>query len=206
MDRGVRNTLFQIAAFIAVVLGLFVSARLSNMDTGPSVEELRDLGFYTYDDPRSLSGFTLTDHRGDSVDVGLFQGQWSMVFFGFTFCPDICPTTMAQLGKAVTQLESPPQVVMVTVDPERDSPEALANYVPSFNDSFIGVTGEFDDIVTLATQVNAAFGKVPGAEPGTYTMDHSASIVVIDPEGRYAGFIKAPHSVDTIVTVARTLN
>ncbi len=113
---------------------------------------------------------------------------------------------MAQMNQAVAKMANPPQVVMVSVDPERDSPEALAEYVPSFNPAFIGVTGEFDQIVRLATQVNAAFGKVPGEDPSTYLVDHTASIVVIDPEGRYAGFIKAPHNVENMVTIASTLD
>jgi protein SCO1/2 len=77
--------------------------------------------------------------------------------------------------------------------------------VPAFNPAFVGYTGSFDETVALAQQVNIAFGKMPGDDPGTYTMDHTASLVVIDPEGRYAGFIKAPHNAQNIQKIIRAL-
>ena len=91
-----------------------------------------------------------------------------------------------------------PQVIMVSVDPDFDTVAQLEHYVPSFNKEFIGYTGEFEQIASLATQLNAAFGRVPGREPETYTVDHSISIAVIDPEGRYTGIIKAPHQAQKI--------
>ena len=98
-----------------------------------------------------------------------------------------------------------PQVVLVSVDPERDTPEVMARYVAAFNPAFVGYTGEFDEIVKLATSVNVAFGKVPGATPGSYLVDHSASIVVVNPAGEYVGFIKAPHNAENIVTILDSL-
>ena len=94
---------------------------------------------------------------------------------------------------------------MITVDHERDTPDKLNRYVPAFNASFRGFTGSFEQTVSLAEQMNVAFGKIPGPEPGTYTMDHTASIVLVDPEGRYAGFIKAPHRAGHIKKILQTL-
>lgn len=198
-----RNTLLAIAAFISVILGLLVASVV--MPRPMSSDEARQIGFYQFDQTREIKAFSMQDHLGNDVDVSAFSGQWSLVFFGFTTCPDICPTTLGVLAEAVKELPEPPQVVMVTVDPERDTPERLRNYVPAFNPSFRGFVGSFDETVSLAEQLNVAFGKIPGDQPGTYTMDHTASIVLISPEGRYAGFIKAPHRAQHIRRVIESL-
>jgi protein SCO1/2 len=201
--QGIRNTLIWTFGMIGLIMGLFVYSLL-----GPktlSDEALKGLGYYGFPEAREIKPFNLVDHRGDPVDVSNLQGSWQLMFFGFTFCPDICPTTMGVLDRAVSKMENMPEVIMVSVDPERDTVKALARYVPSFNPDFIGYTGSFDNIVGLATNLNIAFGKVPGKEPGSYTMDHAASIVVIDPEGRYVGFIKSPHQAGNIRQIMTTL-
>ncbi|XOV86236.1 MAG: SCO family protein [Pseudomonadota bacterium] len=203
MSVGVRNTLVGIAGFIALILGLFFYSFFSTR--GLSEEQYAALGFYRFENPRLIEDFSLLDQDGTPVNIDNLKGQWSLLFFGFTFCPDICPTTMGVLARAVEKLDVDPQVVMVSVDPERDSPAQLKQYVPAFNPAFIGYTGEFDQIVKLATQVNIAFGKVPGPTAGSYLVDHSASIVVINPDGRYAGFIKTPHSEANIATIMQSL-
>lgn len=118
-----------------------------------------------------------------------------MLFFGFTHCPDICPTTMSFLADLHRQLESTEaadtRVVMVTVDPARDTPEVLASYVPYFHPDFVGVTGEFMEIMGFARTFNAPFRKVT-AEDGSYQVDHSANVVLINPRGDYHGFFRAP--------------
>lgn len=200
---GIRNTLIVTVGLIALILGLFLYTFLSPKSL--SEDALRNLGYYGFPQAREIKPFNLTDHHGNPVSEQDLKGEWQLMFFGFTFCPDICPTTMGVLNRAIAELPTKPQVVMVTVDPERDTPEALARYVPSFNPEFVGYTGTFDDIVGLATNVNIAFGKVPGKEPGTYTMDHAASIVVVDPQGRYAGFIKAPHQATNISQIMTSL-
>ena len=204
MDSGVRNTLLGIAAFISVILGLLVASVV--MPRPMSEDEARQLGFYDFGaNARPIKAFSMVDHTGAEVGVSEFQGQWTIVFFGFTTCPDICPTTLSVLSEVVKKLEVPPQVVMITVDPERDTPEKLRNYVPAFNASFRGFTGTFDETVALAEQLNIAFGKLPGELPGTYTMDHTASLVLVDPQARYAGFIKAPHRAEHIQRIIASL-
>lgn len=200
---GIRNTLIVTLGFIGLILGLFLYSFLSPKSL--SEEALRNLGYYGFPTAREIKPFNLTDHNGNPVSEESLKGEWQLMFFGFTYCPDICPTTMGVLNRAIADLEHKPQVVMVSVDPERDSPEVLARYVPSFNPEFIGYTGDFDNIVGLATNVNVAFGKIPGDEPGTYTVDHAASIVVIDPQGRYAGFIKSPHQASSISQIISSL-
>ncbi|HEY7776402.1 MAG TPA: SCO family protein, partial [Kineobactrum sp.] len=145
--------------------------------------------------PRDMGDFRLTDHHGEVFDPARLEGQWTLIFFGFTYCPDICPTTMAFLNNFIQQLEgteaADTQVVMVSVDPARDSVEQLAGYVPFFNPEFIGVTGEFLDIHRFATALNTPFRKVPGQ--GTdYLIDHSANVVLVNPRGDYHAFFKPP--------------
>ncbi len=204
VKKGVRNTLFWIAGFISLILGLLVASYLTPRTL--TNEQFRELGFYRFDAPRLISDFSLVDHTGRTVGLDELRGQWSLLFFGFTFCPDICPTTLSVLNDAVGRLENPPQVVMVSVDPQRDTPDKLADYVPAFNSTFRGFTGEFDEIVSLATEVNVAFGKVPGPELGTYLVSHTMSIVVVNPMGMYEGFIKAPHNAQNIQKILSHLN
>lgn len=203
MQPGVRNTLFGLMAFISVMLGLLIASVI--IPRPMSAEEAAKLGYYRFDEPRLISGFVMTDHLGQRVELSDLKGGWSLLFFGFTTCPDICPTTLSVLNDAISAVDDPPTVVMVSVDPDRDTPERLAQYVPAFNSNFIGYTGAFEETVKLATQLNIAFGKVPGPVPGSYLIDHSASLVLIDPEGRYAGFIKAPHNASKIQRVIRGL-
>jgi protein SCO1/2 len=202
-QHGVRKTLVWIFGFIALFMGLFIANLLT--PKGLSDEQLSAAGYFGFQQPRPISDFSLTNHKGESVSRADIEGQWSLIFFGFTFCPDVCPTTLGVLNRAVGNMKQKPQVIMVSVDPERDTPKQLNNYIPSFNKDFVGYTGDFDAIVKLATELNSAFGKVPGREPGTYTVDHTASIIVINPDGRYAGFIKAPHQALSITKVLDSL-
>jgi len=152
-------------------------------------------GLYLLDTPRNFGEIKLIDHHGQAFTRERLQGKWSLVFFGFTYCPDICPTTMSFLNEFVSQLEGTEaddtEVVMVSVDPARDTVEQLAGYVPYFNPDFIGVTGEFLDVHRFATALNTPFRKVPGQDEN-YQVDHSANVVLINPKGDYHGFFKAP--------------
>ncbi|MAV26308.1 MAG: hypothetical protein CMQ05_09340 [Gammaproteobacteria bacterium] len=198
-ERGVRSTLLWLVAFICIILGLFLH---NFLNPGlPGDDRLRELGFFHHPEYRAVSTFELLDNEGTSVDEKIFQGRWTLVFFGFTYCPDICPTTMGVLARAVTKIPEPPAVILVSVDPERDTTASIDAYVGSFDPAFRGLTGEFDQIVALASQLNVAFGKVPGPDPEGYLVDHSASIAVINPEGQYVGFIKAPHAELNIATL-----
>ena len=197
--RGIRNTLLWLMAFICVILGLFFH---NFLNPGlPGDDQLRELGFFHYPEYRPLSAFVLRDNEGVTVDETIFEGRWTLMFFGFTYCPDICPTTMGVLARATSKMSDPPAVILVSVDPERDTVSSMDAYVRSFSPTFRGLTGEFDQIVLLASQLNVAFGKVPGPDPDGYLVDHSASIAVINPKGKYVGFIKAPHGELNIATL-----
>jgi protein SCO1/2 len=192
--RGVRLTVILVLAFILVVVGSFVyrigQPRLL------SRSELQINGLILLETPRDLGVFELRTHRGEAFTPASLAGKWSLVFFGFTHCPDICPTTMAFLDRFVGELEGTEaakdtQVIMVSVDPARDTQAQLAEYVPFFNPEFTGVTGEFLDVFRFATNLNAPFRKVPG-QGEDYQVDHSANVVLINPRGDYHGFFKAP--------------
>lgn len=192
--RGVRLTVLAIVVFMVVVVAGFVH-RIQQpriMSDG----ELKANGLYLLETPRNFGQLELLDHRGNAFTEEDFKGVWTLVFFGFTYCPDICPTTMSFLNQLMAQLEgteaADTRVVMVTVDPARDTVEQLAGYVPFFNPEFTGVTGEFLDIHRFATALNTPFRKVVTGEEGEYLVDHSANVVLINPMGDYHGFFKTP--------------
>ncbi len=193
--RGIRRTIVGILIFITAVFGLFL-----NKITTPRILshiELRANDTLVFEQPRIFKSFELLNHRGEAFGPEQFTGKWSLVFFGFTACPDVCPTTLSLLKQVKDQLKpeiaKQVQFVMVSVDPARDTVEALSKYMPYFDPEFVGVTGEFLQIKRLATQLNAAFVKVKqGPEIDNYTVDHSANIALINPYGHYHGFIKAP--------------
>ena len=182
-----------IVLFMLVIVGGFVYRIQQPRVMTPA--EMKVNGLYLLETPRNFGDLNLVDHLGEPFTRDRFVGQWSLVFFGFTYCPDICPTTMAFLDRLVGELEGTEvedtQVVMVSVDPARDSVEQLAAYVPYFNQGFVGVTGEFLDIHRFATALNTPFRKVPG-QADDYLVDHSANVVLINPRGDYHGFFKAP--------------
>jgi len=206
-EAGVRRTLLGITAFILLLLGIYVASLTAPRTL--SREQYITLGYYPLAQSKEISPFSLIDHGGQRFGVERLKGHWSLLFFGYTYCPDVCPVTLVQINKALQQLDpelvNRLNVVLVSVDPERDTPEALGKYVRVFNDSFAGVTGEVGEISKLATQLNIAFRKAAGDEPRTYLVDHSGSIVVTNPEGRYHGSLKPPHQVDKMASVIGAL-
>jgi protein SCO1/2 len=192
-SRGVKLTVALVLAFIVVIVAGFVHR--IGLPRVMSQAEMKANGLYVFDTPRAIGDFSLLDHRGQPVGPDSFKGHWSLLFFGFTHCPDICPTTMSFLNRFVGELEGTEvedtRVVMVSVDPARDTVQTLATYVPYFNPDFTGVTGDFLEVHRFATALNTPFRKVPG-QGDDYQVDHSANVVLINPRGDYHGFFKAP--------------
>jgi len=195
--------------FVAIVLGMLYHSvtRVPTLDE----DQLRELGVFVLPRPRELAPFQLTTHTGAAFTTASFTGKWSFIFFGFTNCPDICPTSMAALGVAERELEArgmiedaPFQGILVSVDPERDDAASLGRYVTAFSPRFVGVRGDREATVALTTQLNVAFAQVPDGQGG-YQVDHTANIVIINPRGHYHGFIRMPHEAQTIVTAYRSL-
>lgn len=153
--------------------------------------------------PRALPEFLLTDHRRQPFGPDRLQGQWTLLFFGFTHCPDVCPTTLNTLSGMTTRLadlppETRPAVVMISVDPTRDTVEKLAGYVPFFDPDFVGVTGDMGEIMALTRGLGVAFAYQPARDGTEYTVEHTASVFLIDPRGRLAAIFNTPHRVEEL--------
>lgn len=152
---------------------------------------------------------TLTDAgSGRKVSLEDFRGKLVLVFFGFTHCPDVCPTTLLKAAEVKKQLGADGdklQVLFVTVDPERDSPEALAKYVPAFDPSFIGLRGDANETSKAAREFKVFYQKVPNRDGTSYNVDHTAASYVLDKEGRLRLFVRHAQPVEEIVSDLRQL-
>lgn len=138
-------------------------------------------------------GFALTDHSGQPRTLADYKGKVVTLFFGYTHCPDVCPTSLASMKQALTLLGTDAakvQVLFVTVDPERDTAELLANYVPKFDPSFVGLRGDAAATAAVAKEYKVFYQKVPGSSEGQYTLDHSAGTYVHDTQGRLRLFMR----------------
>ena len=143
----------------------------------------------------------LTDHNGQRRTLGEFKGKVVAVFFGFTHCPDACPTTMVELANVAKELGADAdklQVLFVTVDPERDTPQVLKSYVPAFHPTFVGLSGTPDDIARTAKEFKVHFQKQPG-KGGSYSVDHSAGTYIYDRDGRLRVFAQYGAGKDALL-------
>ncbi|WP_317932826.1 SCO family protein [Halioxenophilus sp. WMMB6] len=205
--RGVWLSVASSVLFMAMVLLLFLNRFL--LPTHLTAEQLSNDAVRVLQEPRPLVLGNLQNQLGEPVTPAFFQGHWSLLFFGFTHCPDICPTTLYELNRAIKQL--PPQlaakvqVTLVSVDPARDTSQVIADYVQQFNDGFTGITGEFVDLKLFANSVSVPFVKVPVTGPhaqhmgaNAYQIDHGAQLVVVNPDGNYHAFFKAPIEGDVV--------
>ena len=204
-QKGVRWTIAGVLLFMTVVVASFIH-RVGEPRI-MSLAETRANGLFLFDTPRDPGEFSLIDHHGTPFTREDLIDRWTLIFFGFTHCPDICPTTMAELAELKAQLvgteASDARVVMLSVDPARDTPERLAQYVPYFHTDFIGVTGDFTDIMRFAQRLNAPFRKV--SEPdGAYQMEHSANVMLMNPLGDYHGFFRAPLDIPKMRVTLRS--
>jgi len=205
-NRNIYITAVILVMLVAGVMGLAIYQqwRVSQGELGlEEPPDVSEYNAYIYDEPRDIRDFSLTDEQGDSVDSSMFEGQWTIAFVGFTYCPDICPATMATLSQAAKQIpnEVPePQVLLVSADPERDTPEQLNQYVTFFGDGFRGVTGDYAGLERLARDLNAVFMHNDDAD-GQKAVDHSSHLALISPHGQLVGIIQPPHNAEAVVNV-----
>jgi protein SCO1/2 len=146
--------------------------------------------------------FALTDHTGKPRTLADFRGKAVVMFFGYTQCPDVCPTTMAEMAAVMQELgplASKVQVLFVTLDPTRDTPQLLAKYVPAFDSRFLGLYGDQAATDKVAKEFKVFYQKVPGKDPGSYTLDHTAGSYVFDPQGRIRLFVRHGQGAEPIV-------
>ena len=150
---------------------------------------------------------SLTDHTGKPRTLADFRGRVVVVFFGYTRCPDVCPTTLSEMKLVLDKLgedRNRVQVLFVTVDPERDTPELLAGYVPAFDPGFLGLYGDAAATAKAAKEFKVFYQKVPGSSPDNYTMDHTAASYIIDTQGRLRLFARHGQP-ENLVTDLKTL-
>jgi protein SCO1 len=200
-----RTLLVLAACLVAALAGAYLArAWLAGRGAPPATEVAA-----VYAAPRPLPAFELLAHDGSRFDRARLLGRYTLVVFGFTNCPDVCPTTLLELAKTERLLADlpaarRPAVVMVSVDPGRDTPEVLGRYVPHFDPGFVGVTGPDAAIAVLAAALGAAYQK--GAETdGSYAVDHTAALFLIDPEARLAAVFPAPHAAQAIAADYRRI-
>lgn len=153
---------------------------------------------------KPISDFKLVDHKGEAFTLDNLKDHWTFAFFGYTHCPDVCPTSLATLARVMGELESNsrpgelPRGLFVSVDPQRDTPAVLAKYLPYFRPDFIGATGDAGEIATLTRQLGIIYAKAQGGGDNGYLVDHSAAIILFDPDGKYRALFNVPHDADKI--------
>ncbi len=192
-----RTTLLILLVALATGAGLVAAEYVYNrrVPAGPELTTVRRLS-----QPRELPGFQLQQSDRTQLIPGELRGHWTVVFLGFTSCPDVCPTTLAELAQAQKRWESLPEsvrprVLFVSVDPERDTVERIGEYAHGFHKDTLAATADIPALERFAKSLSLVFAKVPlgkDAPADQYTIDHSAAMVVLDPQGRMAGVIQPP--------------
>jgi protein SCO1/2 len=190
-----KNIIIGILLGGALATGIFVAA---NLNVPAQVTKA-----FIIPTPGALPEFALIDQSTAEVTADTFRGQWDLVFFGFTNCPDICPTTLQILANAKRELieagaDSLPRIVLVSVDPARDTPEVLGQYVEYFGEDNLAVTGDLAEIVKLTSALGIYFEK-SSTEGENYTVNHSAAVLVINPQAEFSALFSAPHVVENYV-------
>lgn len=209
-QSGIRKTVTVLVLIVLGVVGLafnkFTKPRLL------SAAELQDRGAILFERSRVVKPFELLSQNGETVNNTVLKGQWNLVFFGFTQCPDICPTTLATLTRVYGELTEKERkqlsVVLVTLDPERDTPEQLKPYIEYFHNDFTALTASDTSAINrIAHNFNIAHMKkiLTEGEEKNYTIDHSGHIALVNPQGHYHGLIKPPFKTQPLVEVLRTV-
>ena len=200
-----------VIAIISIGAGLWLSQKVlfSNNDTRiPG-----GLDATVLPHARVLQNFTLTDKNGQPFSTQNFKGNWSFLFFGFTNCPDVCPTTLVVMKEVWKTLptklgeQGHPQLVFVSVDPDRDKISALKQYIEYYQPEFTAVTGNLDEIDKLTNQIGILYGydEKNGKEDTEYVVNHSAQLILVDPKGRMRAVISPPHIPDKIASNFQTI-
>jgi protein SCO1/2 len=194
-----RTTLLILAVAFAAGLGLLASQRwfpaTPQAAAGPELQAVR-----LFPEPRVLPPFALQQSDGTQLVPGELNGHWTLVFLGFTHCPDVCPMTLAELARAQAEWESladgvRPRVLFVSVDPERDTPDRIGEYAHHFHRDTLAATADIPALEAFARSLSLVFMKAPvaeGAPADQYSVDHSAAMAVLDTEGRMAGVVQPP--------------
>ena len=205
-----RNTLLILMAALAAGLGLWAAQVAFGPGGGtaapaaaaPAVDPARLRAVRLFPSPRAIAPFALQQSDGTALGPAELAGRWTVVFLGFTHCPDVCPTTLTELSRAQKAWDDLPEarrprVLFVSVDPDRDTAEKTGEYAAYFHPATLAATAPEPALGQFATSLGLVYMKVP-LEGGDYTMDHSSALVLIDPQGRQVGLIRPPLVPDDI--------
>jgi len=189
-----QKTVVGIVAAIALVAGIIASVIISPPGDITAIGD-RPTYMQVYPAPRALSEFELTQHTGAPFTIDDFKNHWTLAFIGYTYCPDICPVTLSALAGVYPQLiemegNAPIQVVFISVDPNRDTVARLNEYIGFFNSEFIGVTGEHAQLFPLVRSMGMMYAISDSTDNPNYLVDHSGSVVVLNPLGQVIGRFK----------------
>ncbi len=205
-----RTTLLVLAAALAAGLGLVAARFFFEPDAAPAQPATQAVRLFS--PARELPAFSLRQSDGTQLVPGELKGHWTLVFLGFTHCPDVCPTTLAELSRAQKQWEALPEpvrprVLFVSVDPERDTPDRIGEYAHAFHADTLAATADVPALERFTSSLSLVFAKVTpeGTPAGQYTIDHSATLAVLDPQGRMAGIVSPPLDVPGIAADFRKL-
>ena len=202
--KSINKNLLLIAIFIVTVLGLFIN-KLTTPRT-LSDDELLVNGLFLFDEPKQISDFEFLSSNKKIFTKSDLMGKWTLMYFGFTKCPDECPTTMYQLSKLIKVLRDKEyklddkQWVLVSIDPERDTPEMIDNYAKGFDKDFIGVSNNRPMLLSLATQlsVNNVMPSSSNHMDHSHLDNHVNNIILLDPNGDFAGIFRPPFDISRL--------
>jgi protein SCO1/2 len=192
----------RLVLWVAVALALFLLAAIA-----VGVPSLRGTSGEMRASAPLGGAFNLVNHRGEAVTEAVFRGKPSVTLFGFTHCPDVCPTGLMEMSRWVEQLGADAdqlRFIFVTVDPERDTLEVMRNYVTAFSDRMIGITGEPEAVHAMVRDYKIYSRRVP-LDGGDYTMDHTASMILQDADGNFFGTIDRTESTEAALAKLRHL-
>lgn len=185
-----------VLAVLAAGTGFYISLKQSQNNQRPDFGPAANIEGLFWPNPKQLNDFNTLDQAGKSFGLEQIEGKWSFIFFGYTHCPDVCPITMSVMNDVYNQISANNnhlQIIFVSVDPERDTAEKLAQYVSYFNKDFIGLGGDTKMVDSLTKQIGVAYFLNNEEQKEGYLVDHSASIFVFDPKARMVGKLSTPH-------------
>lgn len=206
MKRG-RSLLLLLTSVIAVGVSLWLSFVwfLQPTKQPPAIS-----GIF-FSEPRTLEDFTLLDHTGSAFRRDRLQGKWTFIYFGYTSCPDACPLTLVTLNQVQQRLaqegfDNDNAYLLISVDPDRDTPERLGAYTTYFNPKFVGATGTPEELARLAQQCIVVYKRAPGqGGEANYLIDHSSNVVLIDPQARLHAIFRPPYTPEALVADFRKI-
>lgn len=203
-----RTQIIALLAFCAFALGVGIIFAIM-WSTRPT--DIPQIAGFVYPQPRTISPFRLVDHRGSLFDLDALKGKWSFVYFGFTYCPDVCPTTLAELSRAQQLLaqeglDADIRYLFVSVDPDRDTPKRLRDYVSFFNKKFVGVTGTDETLKKFTHEIGVIYDFPEGKNGPNYTVAHASTLALFDPDARLHAIFTSPQKAEEIADGFRKLH